>query len=119
MYITLGIVAGFVLGVIVFQLINRYREKVYLSAFSFELSNRNNAIHSRARYYLEKVIPRLEDNTLMNLPYEELEVMYNLWYEDLTNKKAPDLSIGNRLYRIIEAKRKIILESRLMVGGQT
>ena len=71
----IGIIVGFLLGIVVFYIGDRFRERIHFSAFLTEISNKPEEVKKRAHVYLNK-IHHFTDEQLFALPVEELNAMY-------------------------------------------
>jgi len=84
----IGIIVGFLLGIVVFATMDRFRERIHFSAFLTEISNKPEEVKKRAHVYLSK-IHHFTDEQLFALPLEELNAMYERCLE---LEHDPDLS---------------------------
>lgn len=110
----IGLIIGFISGLMAVITINHYREKIHLSSFISELDNKKDSVAVRAEYFLYNIVPKLTDTQLYALPYEELEVMYRIWGDKLESAELNNIDyahhkfLGLKLLKSLELKRSII-----------
>jgi len=112
---TIGIVVGFLTGVIVMFGLDRLREQINVRSFITGIKNNEVSITQSAEYCLDHILPKLGRDELVDLPYEVLQVAYNIWEgqisqsEKLSTEEYDKLkTMGVHLLSAIRMKRSPI-----------